>query len=452
MKLRLYISLLSALLAALSPSTATASLDADSLRANRLPWLGVKSNLLYDATATLNAGVEFGLSRHWSLDVSANYNPWTFSDNRKWKHLLVQPELRYWLRHRFSGHFLGLHSGWMKYNVGGIALPGIGNSRNSRYEGTATGIGLAYGYSWRLSGRWALEVSAGAGWIYTRYDRFRCALCGVREESNSTASRFAPTKAALSIVYMLGGDPLPERRKRSRANDEHNKVMAREAVLKLAEEQQQAMRRAEEEARKAEQQAHEAKLLALRAEQEKLRVERLEALQTLCPASGKELTVLFPSGKADIDAGYCGNDTVLAKLLTAIDLVMATPNQRYRIEITGYSSPDGSKAFNRELSEQRATALKQYLCERLPQLPASLFVLHSAGEDWEGVRRWVEEHPDMKYRAEVLRIIDRVPENAGRKKQLMDLKWGRPYIYLSQHCFPTLRNACCVGIQIETTN
>ena len=51
----------------------------------------VKTNLLYDATSTLNLGVEFGLARRWTLDVSGNYNPWTFSENRKMKHWLVQP-------------------------------------------------------------------------------------------------------------------------------------------------------------------------------------------------------------------------------------------------------------------------------------------------------------------------------------------------------------------------
>ena len=36
--------------------------------------IAVKSNLLYDATSTLNMGVELGLSRQWTLDVPLNYN------------------------------------------------------------------------------------------------------------------------------------------------------------------------------------------------------------------------------------------------------------------------------------------------------------------------------------------------------------------------------------------
>ena len=40
--------------------------------------VAVKTNLLYDATSTINLGTEFGLSPKWTLDVSANYNPWTY--------------------------------------------------------------------------------------------------------------------------------------------------------------------------------------------------------------------------------------------------------------------------------------------------------------------------------------------------------------------------------------
>lgn len=38
--------------------------------------VALKSNLLYDVFATLNAGVEVGLADRWTLDVSANYNGW----------------------------------------------------------------------------------------------------------------------------------------------------------------------------------------------------------------------------------------------------------------------------------------------------------------------------------------------------------------------------------------
>ena len=72
--------------------------------------VAVKTNLLYDAAATINAGVEVGLAPKWTLDVSGNFNGWTMSDDRKWKHWMIQPEARYWFCDRFAGHFLGIHA------------------------------------------------------------------------------------------------------------------------------------------------------------------------------------------------------------------------------------------------------------------------------------------------------------------------------------------------------
>ena len=54
----------------------------------------VKSNLLYDATATINLGVEVGLAKKWSLDLSGNYNGWKFGDEARMKHWLINCRLR----------------------------------------------------------------------------------------------------------------------------------------------------------------------------------------------------------------------------------------------------------------------------------------------------------------------------------------------------------------------
>ena len=76
--------------------------------------VAVKTNLLYGAgTLTPNLGVEFGLGKRTTLDISGGYNPWnrqgTATDNKKWVHNIVQPEFRYWLCQRFNGHFFGVH-------------------------------------------------------------------------------------------------------------------------------------------------------------------------------------------------------------------------------------------------------------------------------------------------------------------------------------------------------
>ena len=59
--------------------------------------IAVKNNILYDASTTPNFGIELRLSNKWTAGINVALNPWSFSDNKKLKHLLVAPQLRYWL-------------------------------------------------------------------------------------------------------------------------------------------------------------------------------------------------------------------------------------------------------------------------------------------------------------------------------------------------------------------
>ena len=169
--------------------------------------VAVKTNLLYDALLNVNLGVEVGLSSRWTLDVSADYNGWTLSHGRKWKHWLLQPEVRYWFCDRFSGHFLGGHLLGGQYNAGGlkngISFLGTDFSRlsNRRYQGWFTGVGIAYGYAWILGKHWNLEAEVGIGYIYTRYDIFPCASCGTKLVEDAKHHYVGPTKAAVNLVY-----------------------------------------------------------------------------------------------------------------------------------------------------------------------------------------------------------------------------------------------------------
>lgn len=71
---------------------AASALSLQSLHAQKL---AVKTNLLSDATATINLGVEAALAPKWTFDLSGNYNAWDFPDYRKQKQWMVQPEARF---------------------------------------------------------------------------------------------------------------------------------------------------------------------------------------------------------------------------------------------------------------------------------------------------------------------------------------------------------------------
>ena len=171
--------------------------------------VAVKTNLLYDATATINAGIEFGLAPKWTLDLSGNFNGWTMSHDRKWKHWMAQPEARYWFCDRFAGHFLGFHALGGQYNIGhlknNIKFLGTDFSKlsDSRYQGWFIGAGIAYGYAWVLNKHWNLEGEIGVGYVYTEYDRFNCKGCGKKVEEDKNHHYFGPTKAAINLIYVF---------------------------------------------------------------------------------------------------------------------------------------------------------------------------------------------------------------------------------------------------------
>lgn len=168
--------------------------------------VGIKTNFAHWAVAaTPNAGLEFALGRKYTLEVGAAYNPFEFSDYRKFKHWLVQPELRYWTCESFNGHFFGLHALAAEFNVGGFDWPvgRLKEIKENRYEGYAFGGGLSYGYQWPVAKRLNLELNLGVGYAHLSYDKFKCVRCGDKLESDVKENYFGVTKAAVSLIFLL---------------------------------------------------------------------------------------------------------------------------------------------------------------------------------------------------------------------------------------------------------
>ena len=170
--------------------------------------IALKTNLFNDVLLSPNLGVEVGLASRWTIDVTGEINAWTI-DSHKWKHWLVQPEIRYWFCRRFAGHFMGMHLLGGQYNFANLDLDFkfLGSDfrklDNRRYQGWGVGAGIAYGYDWILGKHWNLEAEIGIGWIYTRFDSYPCAKCGKKIDSNRPHNYLGPTKAALNIVYLF---------------------------------------------------------------------------------------------------------------------------------------------------------------------------------------------------------------------------------------------------------
>jgi hypothetical protein len=161
--------------------------------------VAVKTNLLYDVTSTINLGLEIGVSPQWTLDLPVNYNPWDFSENRKLKHWMIQPEARYWLCQRFNGQFVGLHAHVGGFNMGGIKMIGL---KDYRYDGDFYGAGVSYGYHWILSTRLSIEATFGVGYALINYTKYKCEKCAEKLKDDSR-NYFGPTKAGISLIYII---------------------------------------------------------------------------------------------------------------------------------------------------------------------------------------------------------------------------------------------------------
>ncbi|HCO68273.1 MAG TPA: DUF3575 domain-containing protein [Dysgonomonas sp.] len=166
--------------------------------------VGIKNNLIYDATLTPNLGLEIALGKKTTLDVNVGYNPFTFDDGKKFKHWLVQPELRWWICESFNRAYWGIHAHGGEFDVAGDHLPfGVfPNLKGHRYEGYFYGGGLSFGYQWPLGNRWNIEASLGAGYTRIHYEKYKCQDCGPLEKEDNY-NYWGVTKASISFIYFI---------------------------------------------------------------------------------------------------------------------------------------------------------------------------------------------------------------------------------------------------------
>lgn len=156
--------------------------------------VALKTNALYWATMSPNLGLEFRLSRHFTLNVEAAANPFKVSEKFKTRFFGVSPEVRYWFEGRPQAHhFLGAMALGSTYSL---------TLKDKFHEGDAWGAGLTYGYSFVLSNRWSLETTVGAGLLKINEKKYNRGEA-IPEKANRDKFIFAPMKAGITFVYLI---------------------------------------------------------------------------------------------------------------------------------------------------------------------------------------------------------------------------------------------------------
>ena len=173
-------------------------------------YMALKTNLLYDAVLLPNLGLEFYLGRGWSIAGNWMYT-WLKSDRRHRYHRIYggDLEVRRWLSYGkkpLTGHHVGLYGQLLTYDLewGGKGYLG------GRWS---YGGGIAYGYSAPIGRRLNLDFTIGVGYLGGEYFEYvPKGWCETHQKEcylwQATRQRrwFGPTKAEVSLVWLLGHD------------------------------------------------------------------------------------------------------------------------------------------------------------------------------------------------------------------------------------------------------
>lgn len=163
---------------------------------------------------------------------------------------------------------------------------------------------------------------------------------------------------------------------------------------------------------------------------------------------GDDMHVIYPVSQTKLYLNRYNNQQTLDKIIEAIKLIEVCDEQQLNnIEMMGFASPEGTLKFNTELGEGRANSLRKYIQSQMPHLQDEQFYIINGIENWDGLRKMVEES-DLKEKSQILDIID-TKSGEERKRALKRLNNGATYYYLLKNFYPQLRKACYIAVYYD---
>lgn len=166
-----------------------------SIERSSAQFYSVSTNGLLWLTGTINGSFGVSLSKKWSLDITAAYNP-IVTEALQTNFAMLQQGVRRWSFESGVGFFWGIHLTQAIYDVG---------NRDFHYKGLTAGLGASVGYSLLLSRRWNMCFELGGSALYMVDRRMQHHVPDNQHEYiyNYNRVAIAPTKAEVSIVYIF---------------------------------------------------------------------------------------------------------------------------------------------------------------------------------------------------------------------------------------------------------
>lgn len=168
--------------------------------------VALRNNLLYDATLTPNLGADIRVDSLWTIGALVGLNAWDINkdQNKKWRHLLISPNVRRWLGDSlFHKSYVEADLIYSHYNVGNTKIPfGLYSGvKDRRLQGDLIALGGKYGYSWILARHWRIEAEAGIAVGYAWFKEYECATCG-KQLGNGDRIFLLP-QLGINVVYII---------------------------------------------------------------------------------------------------------------------------------------------------------------------------------------------------------------------------------------------------------
>lgn len=174
-------------------------------KAQKPLYLALKTNGLYDLALLPNIAAEVYLCQGYSISGSWAYT-WFKNDTKHkyWRMYGGEVEGRYWLRQDLkplTGSHVGVYIQALTYDF------------EFKHKGAlnrfAMGVGVSYGYSKPIAKFLNLDFSIGVGYLGGKYKKYEPSQTTANEYvwlANKKLRWFGPTKAEVSLVWLLGRD------------------------------------------------------------------------------------------------------------------------------------------------------------------------------------------------------------------------------------------------------